>query len=168
MRRLAVVALPVLLGCCVVAGVVACNGENAKDATAAVVGKGIEMGKGTVTGIAEGIAEGRRQGASADGAVVVANADELALHGGARVGEVVTKEGSTTISILVENTGGKPLRATQIAVIVLDKEGVVIPINVVSDELTVPPNAKSRLEVTTSLTADRVGTVRLYGKDLPR
>ncbi len=44
----------------------------AKDASAAMVGKGIEVGKGTVTGIASGIAESRKNAESADGAVVVA------------------------------------------------------------------------------------------------
>jgi len=148
--------------------VVGCTGENAKDATAAVIGKGIEVSKGTVTGIAEGIAEGRKHGESKDGALIVSNADELALHGGARVGEVVAADGKTTIPVLIENTAEQPLRATQIAVIVLDKDGVVVPVDVANGELTVPPRAKARLEVTTAVAPDRVGVVRLYGKDLPR
>ena len=160
--------LRLLASSLVFVSLVGCTGENAKDATAAVIGKGIEVSKGTVTGIAEGVAEGRKHGESKDGALIVSSADELALHGRARLGEVTATAGKTTIPILVENTADQPLRATSIVVIVLDKDGVVIPVDVADGELTVPPRAKARLEVTTAVAPGRVGVVRLYGKDLAR
>ncbi len=145
-----------------------CSGELAKDATAAVVGKGIEVSKSTVSGIAQGIAEGRKHGASADGALVVSTAEELAVYGGARVGDITAADGATTIAVLIENTAEQPLRASRLEVIVLDKDGVVAPTRAAEHEVTVPPRSKVRLEITTALAADRVGTVRLYGKDLVR
>ena len=100
---------------------VACTGETAKDATAAVVGKGIEVGKGTVTGIAAGVEQGRKNAESADGALVVSTDAELKTHGGAKVGAVEADGAGSRVDILVENTTDKPLRATKPEDIVLDK-----------------------------------------------
>ncbi len=145
----------------------ACTGENAKDATAAVVGKGIEVSKGTVTGIAAGIEQGRKQGESADGAL--SSHEELMANGGATLGAIEAAGEGSSVSILVENKSDKPMRATKLSVIVLDKDGVVsenhpgfIP------ELTVPPHAKAKLTVSNALAPDKVGTVRLYNQDVPR
>ncbi len=145
-----------------------CSGEVAKDATAAVVGKGIEVSKGTVTGIAAGIEQGRKQGESADGAVIVSTKEELAALGGAKVGAIDGTDAGSTISILIENAGDKPARATKLDVIILDKDGVVQTGTESAHELTIPPHAKAKLQVKTPLAADLVGTVRLYGQDLAR
>ncbi len=148
--------------------VVGCTGENAKDATAAVVGKGIEVGKGTFTGIAAGVDKGRKQADSADGAVVISNTAELEKSGAARVAGVTGAAGSSVIAVIVENNTEKPMRATGLDVIVLDSDGVVTAAQQSATELTIPPKAKAKLEVTTSLAPEKVGTVRLYGKDLPK
>lgn len=152
----------------VVVVVSACSGETAKDATAAVVGKGIEVSKGAVNGIAAGVEQGRKNAESADGAHIVSTDAELKSTGGARVGEVVADGEGARIDILIENTADKPLRATRLDVIVLDTDGVVATSTVASTELTVPAKAKARLAVTTTLKPEKVGTVRLYGQDLAR
>ncbi len=145
-----------------------CTGENAKDATAAVVGKGIEVGKGTVTGIAAGVEQGRKNAESADGALVVSTDAELKTHGGAKIGAVEADGAGSRVDILVENTSDKPLRATKLEVIVLDKDGVVTPSTLSAFELTVPAKAKAKVSATTSLAPEKVGNVRLYGADLAR
>lgn len=145
-----------------------CTGENAKDATAAVIGKGIEVGKGTVTGIAAGVDEGRKHADSADGAVVISNLAELEKAGGAKIGGVTAHNGGSQIALLIENTTDKPMRASGLNVVVLDSDGVVTNVTPDMATLTVPPRAKAKLEVTTPLAPEKVGTVRLYGKDLPR
>lgn len=145
-----------------------CSGETAKDATAAVVGKGIEVSKGAVTGIAAGVEQGRKNAESADGAHIVSSDAELKLSGGAKLGEVVADGEGARVDILVENTADKPLRATKLDVIVLDKDGVVAASTLTSMELTVPAKAKAKLSVTTTLKPEKVGTVRLYGQDLAR
>lgn len=147
---------------------VACSGENAKQATAAVVGKGIEVSKGTVTGIAAGIEEGRKQGESADGAVIISSAEELATHGGTSMGDVTADGEGSTIAILVSNTGDKPLRLTRMDPLVLDSDSVVVTSRTDHAELTVPPKAKAKLIIHASVAADKVGTVRLFGVDVPR
>ena len=158
-----------MLGACAaLALTVACTGENAKDATAAVVGKGIEVSKGTVTGLVAGVEQGRKNAESADGAQVINSSAELAKVGNAKVSSVTDAGEGAKIDILVENTTDKPLRATKLEVIVLDKDGVVTPATSSAMEITVPPRAKAKVEVTTGLKADKVGTVRLYGQDLPR
>lgn len=146
----------------------ACTGENAKDATAAVVGKGIEVSKGAVTGLAAGVEQGRKNAESADGAWIVSNDAELKAGGGAKLGEVVADGEGAHIDILIENNGDKPMRATKLDVIVLDKDGVVAAATVPHQELTVPAKAKAKLTVTTPLKPEKVGVVRLYGSDLPR
>ncbi|MDP2343740.1 MAG: FxLYD domain-containing protein [Deltaproteobacteria bacterium] len=152
----------------VLALTVGCTGENAKDATAAVVGKGIEMGKGTVTGLAAGVDQGRKNAESADGAHLISSSEELAKIGNAKVSSVTDVGEGAKIDILVENTTDKPLRATKLEIIVLDKDGVLTPSTTNHVEVTVPPHAKAKVEVNTGLKADKVGTVRLYGQDLPR
>jgi hypothetical protein len=147
---------------------VACSGETTKDVTGAVVGKAIEVGKGTATGIAEGVEQGRKNAESADGAVIISNADELAKVGGVTLGEVAPAGEQAKVAILVENKGDKPARVTNIAVIALDTDGVVIPTTPSSSEVTVPPHAKSRYEFTAAAKAEKVKTVRFYGKDVPR
>lgn len=146
----------------------ACTGETAKDATAAVVGKGIEVGKGAVTGIAAGVEEGRKNAASADGAAIVASAAELSAKGGAKLGAIETDAAGARIDILIENTTDAPLRATKLDVIVLDRDGVVTPTTASAAELTVPAKAKAKLTLTTALPPEKVGTVRLYGVDVAR
>ena len=145
-----------------------CTGENAKDATAAVVGKGIEVGKGTVTGLAAGVEEGRKKAESADGAQIIDSSAELQKLGGARVSNVADVGAGAKIDILVENTTDKPLRASRLDIIVLDKDGVLTPSSPSATELTIPARAKAKVEVMTGIKADKVGTVRLYGTDLPR
>jgi hypothetical protein len=160
-----------LLSLVVVCGatLVACSGELAKDATAAVVGKGIEVSKGAVTGIASGIEQGRKQGESADGALIVSTSAELSAHGGAKLGTVEASGEGSAITILIENTTDKPMRLTRAEVIVLDKEGVVAESHLANQQdLTVPPRAKAKLVATAALAADKVGVVRLNGQDLDR
>jgi len=162
MHRL--LSLVVLSGCAV-----GCSGEVAKDATAAVVGKGIEVSKGAVTGIASGIEQGRKQGESADGALIISTAAELAAHGGARVGSIEASGEGSAVTILVENTTDKPMRVAKLEVIVLDKDGVLSESHVNNQhELTVPPRAKAKLVATSPLAADKVGVVRLNGQDLAK
>jgi hypothetical protein len=146
----------------------ACTGENAKDATAAVVGKAIEVGKGTATGIASGVEEGRKSAESVDGAVVVSNADELGKNGGAKVGEVTASGAGSRVTVLFENTGEKPMRVTHIDVLALDKDGVVIPTTIIEGtEVTVPAKAKAKYQFAANGAPDQVKTVRIYGKDIP-
>lgn len=146
-----------------------CTGETAKDATSAVVGKAIEVGKGTATGIASGVEAGRKNAESADGAIVVSNAEELAQHGGAALGEVTAAgDAAATVAVLFENKGDQPMRVTKIDVLALDGGGVVIPVQAGAAELTVPAHAKAKYTFTVSGASDSVKTVRVYGKDIAK
>ena len=158
----------VLASLITLSAVVGCNGENAKSATAAVVGKGIEVSKGTVTGIAAGIEEGRKQGESADGALIVSNGDELKANGGVSFGDVAANGEESDITLLVENTSDKPMRLTKLAVVVLDTDGIAIDNRPAHVEMTVPAKAKARLLIHAKVASEKVGTVRLYGVDVPR
>jgi hypothetical protein len=152
----------------VTVAIAACSGETAKDATSAVVGKAIEVGKGTATGIATGVEEGRKHADSADGAVVVSNAEELWQHGGASVGEVTPNGEHATVGVLFDNSGEKPMRVTKIDVIVLDNNGVMVPTSGGAGELTVPAKAKARYTFSAAAKPEQVKTVRVYGKDLTK
>jgi ABC-type sugar transport system substrate-binding protein len=88
--------------------------------------------------------------------------------GGAKLGEVVADGEGAHIDVLIENSGDKPMRATKLDVIVLDKDGVVAAASIPQQELTVPAKAKAKLTVTTPLKPEKVGVVRLYGSDLAR
>jgi hypothetical protein len=146
-----------------------CSGEVAKDATAAVVGKSIEVGKSTVTGIASGIQEGRKNAASADGALIVSTADELKAHGGGLLGGITAAGDGADVAVLIENKGDQPMRVTGLDVLVLDTDGVVLrPSTPPEREVTVPPHAKARVVVAVPVSPHKVGVVRLFGVDVAR
>ncbi|HNH47698.1 MAG TPA: hypothetical protein PKY30_11700, partial [Myxococcota bacterium] len=56
-----------------------------KDITSTIVGGTIGTSKEIVTGVKEGVEEGRKQGESLDGAVIVTTPDELRANGAVSV-----------------------------------------------------------------------------------
>ncbi len=163
MRRLpaalALLALPLL----------ACTGDFFKSCTAWVVGSTVKTTKEVGSGVVEGIAEGRKAGASVDGAVLVGSMSELAAHGDLRVQKVEPAgEGACKVVLALENRGEAPLRFLNLEVVALDSDGFLVrPSGHVPGEATVPPRAKDRLEVEFPIAAERVGVVRVWSVDLP-
>ena len=152
-----------------------CKGENAKDATAAVVGKTVEMTKGIGSGIGDGIEKGRKQTISADGSKVlslpaeVMEAVDIAVYEispgkprGANVVVAVTNKTATPVHLIgLQAQGGALL---------IDKEGFSTPLlenapGQLGEAIVVPPNAKVKATLVFQGDAEKVAGVRLWGKD---
>lgn len=56
---------------------ISCDGDFAKKTASGITKKTVELGKGTLTGIAEGIDEGRKSAESSDDAKIVTRDEEL-------------------------------------------------------------------------------------------
>lgn len=148
-----------------------CSGDMWRSCTAAVVGKTVETSKEVGTGIVEGIQDGRKAGESVDGAAIVSSLAELNGLGTATLYSVEPgpSDGTSTVTIAIENTGEKPLRVTEISIDLLDDEGFVQrPQDKNSRELTVPPHAKDRASAVFGVPPRKVGEVRLWGQPLAK
>lgn len=148
---------------------VGCQGSQAKQATATVVGKVVELGKGTTAGVAEGLSEGREAGDSVDGARVVNTWEELTEDGDVVVHRVEHKEGRTTVTLAVANRGDVPLRVAELRVLALDEDGFALkPTSASLHAVTVPPKARERITVVFDAPAGKLKAVRVYDHDLDK
>ncbi len=145
-----------------------CNSENAKGATAALVGTAVEVSKGTATGIVEGVIEGRKAGESADGAAIVTTWAELEKVGSVAVFDVKGEGDTANVVLAVENKGEVPLRISNMKVLGLDGDGFVVkPTSAGTASLTVPPKSKVRHKSTFAVAVKNLKSVRVFNHDLP-
>lgn len=149
-------------------GLLACSGDLLRSCTSTVVGETVEAGKGLSRGVSEGIEEGRKQGASIDGATIVASGADLVGLGDIAVFSVAAEEGGCVATVALSNDSDGPLRFIRIKAAGLDVDGFVIePESSVPAEFTVPPHAKDRILLDFALPPDRLGQVRFWERDLP-
>ncbi len=141
-----------------------------KEATKVATEKVVKVTKDTVTGISEGIREGRKTGASPDEAQVVSNQAELKGLGSLQLSPVRANAKNSEhceIDIIVANTSERPLRLTGVKIVALDKEGFAHQASSSWNELTVIARAKAKKAVGFSVTKDKLKTVRIWGQDYP-
>src|SRR5688572_12844512 len=103
-----------------------CTGERAKEATSTVIGKAVELGKGTASGIAEGVEEGRKGAPSADGAIVVMKWEELGTNGDITVLGKKGEGTSTVVELALENKSDAPLRLAGVEILGFDADGFTL------------------------------------------
>jgi hypothetical protein len=155
------VVVPLSLACLLAA----CSGDNAEKAASGAVSKAVELAKGAATGASKGVEEGRKASTSVDGAVIVSSGEELRA---ALTGNVLaTKEDeSTQVTLGFANDGGAPVRVTELSqgnhVTGLDSDGYACSTLHASDEFTVPPKAKLKVELSFQCADKALATVRLY------
>lgn len=147
-----------------------CSADAWRGCTSTVVGTSIETTKEVTTGISEGFEDGRRKGASADGANVAFNAQDLAGKGLITVRSVIGtgEDRQTAVVIAVENSTDEILRLVGLEAEVLDVEGFVVrPQGRPPGEFNVPAKAKDKFELIFPVEASRVGKVRIWGQEVP-
>jgi hypothetical protein len=147
---------------------IACSGDWMRSCTSTVVGETVEAGKEVTKGVVEGIEDGRKQGASVDGATLVSSWAELEAVGSLVVFDLTAEGEGCLVTLAVVNDGEGPLRLTNLAISGLDVDGFVL--TATSDapsQVTVPAHAKDKVQVRFSVQPDRLGVVRIWGKDLP-
>ncbi len=169
LRRMLLVPLVILVS--------ACKGETAKDVTATVVGKAVEVTKGAGSGVVAGIAEGRKGAESADGSKTLSKPDEVfastelqvievkpASPKGVEVVLAVTNKVAQPIHLLgLQDGGGAQL---------VDKEGFFTPLlagapGQLGASINVPPSAKVKATLIFEGDAAKAAQVRLWGREFP-
>lgn len=144
-----------------------------KETTSGVVSEVVKGVKDTAAGVAEGVKEGRKEGESSDGAVIVADGDDLRKHLEVSVFElraVAGKPAESEIVLALSNSGERAVRlaglSAENAVLLIDKEGFSHDVAVSGPkELTVPPKAKVRMHFTAAVAPAQAATFRLWLQD---
>jgi hypothetical protein len=144
----------------------ACTGERAKEATSTVIGKAVELGKGTASGIAEGVEEGRKGAPSADGAIVVMKWEELGTNGDITVLGKKGEGTSTVVELALENKGDAPLRLAGVEILGFDADGFTLNPTSPAIDQTIPPKAKAKATVSFAAEPAKVAKIRVWTHDL--
>lgn len=162
--------------------VTACSGENAQKATARLTEKTVEIGKGALSGIEQGIEKGRKSADSPDHAIIVTNYADLekALTVEVLNVETVTDNTSTEpfsrITLGLGNVAHVPVRVSGFnltgIVLAVDKDGYTAPLSQKSEfehaaDTTVPPNAKIKVAFEFKVKSSELVSIRLFQHDFP-
>ncbi|MCP3058773.1 hypothetical protein LXT21_08320 [Myxococcus sp. K38C18041901] len=168
MRRLLLAPLLLL--------VPACKGETAKDVTATVVGKTVEVAKGAGSGVVEGFNEGRKGAASADGSRTLSTAEEVNANTELSVLEAkASNGGGVEVVLAVTNKTAEPLHLLGLheggGAQLLDKDGFATPLQARSpgqsaDSIKVPPSVKVKASIYFDGEAEKAAKVRVWGREL--
>ena len=146
----------------------ACSGDLLRSCTSAVVGETVEATKEVTKGVSEGIADGRKKGASVDGAHLVSTWEELDGVGEITVFAVEPEAEGAKVVLAVANAADAPMRIIRLEVGALDVDGFVLKAERgAPTEITVPAAAKDKLEVRFGVPPEKLGTIRVWGRDLP-
>lgn len=144
--------------------------ENVSDAVSGV----ISIGKDTLSGVQKGIEDGRKDGESLDGAIIIGNQKELKQY---NVSLSVSKINKITGSIyeivmVVRNNESQPVRLINLSkahqVILLDDEGFASNLkSIVSDaHITVPAKAAIRSTWRFTDVNGKPDVLRIYEEDI--
>ncbi|MCP3105456.1 hypothetical protein LZ198_42005 [Myxococcus sp. K15C18031901] len=166
MRRLLLAPLLLLL---------ACKGETAKDVTATVVGKTVEVAKGAGNGVMEGLKEGRKGAASSDGSRTLSTSEEVFAQSDVAVLEAKPGEGGgVEVVLAVTNKTAEPLHLLGLheggGAQLIDREGFATPLKSHSpgqstDSIKVPPSVKVKASIFFEGEAAKAAKVRLWGRE---
>jgi len=170
----------VLVGCLLLSGVAFAEDDQDKekstvsDVTKSVMSNIVSFGKNLVDGAADGVTEGRKDGQSVDGAIVVSNLKELDEHLEVRIlGVSEHKENQAAVELGFRNSNDIPVRVIDLrddgAVIVIDGEGYAS--NLASGnpaDVTVPEKAGKKQVFYFNVQAVKVKQIRIHGKTLTR
>jgi hypothetical protein len=143
-----------------------CTGERAKEATSTVIGKAVELGKGTASGIAEGVEEGRKEAPSADGAAVVTKWADLAAHGDITVIGKAANNGSAVVDLAIENKGDAPIRLSGVEILGFDADGFTLTPTTPAIDQTVPAKAKVKAQVAFATEPTKVAKIRVWDHEI--
>ena len=141
-----------------------CGGDWIKNLTSKAVAGGVKTRKGVMAGIADGANEGRKEGESLDGALLVDSFDAFAENGTLTIRRV--DQDAAAVEIIVANQAEKPMRLMGLQPLGLDAEGFAQkPVEVDDHGGGVPARAKKRVLVHFAADAPPVEKVRLWTKD---
>jgi hypothetical protein len=150
-----------------------CRGETAKETASTVTKKTVEVGKSTLSGVAEGIDEGRKAAESSDGALLVTNLEELKERLKVEIDSVVTADTNVvSVIIVLGNDNDRPVRVTNLgnkgALLLLDQERFASELSRNLDDITVPEQAKVKVMLSFKKSGNAAPSVlRIWGEEFP-
>lgn len=160
-----------------------CHAQNdkSKESSVSETAKGVvsnivTFGKNLVDGASDGVTEGRKEGQSKDGAIVISNLEELEKNIELKVLSVSgTDDGFTEIEVGFKNDNTKPVRVIKLAeaesVLVIDNDGYANNIAIGKNnptEITIPNNAGRKVKFVFKVQQKSVKEIRILGKTLSK
>lgn len=148
-----------------------CSGEKTRKTTSKVTGKTVENIKGMLTGVVDGVEEGRKQTIGLDGALVVTTKEDLAGKVGISVYRLEDNpSGNAMLTFALSNQLDVPVRVSGLAqghnMVMLDPEGFAITLVSRERDITIPPRAKERAAFIFGAPASQCKTFRLFGEEV--
>ena len=168
MKRHPLDTLPSLsLGALLVASLLACSGDQCKNATKSVVSKTTKGSKNMVKGAIEGVEEGRKDHDPLGGTLVVTSMAQLRKLGGVSVHQI-TSQGtdSSEVTLAFENTQDKPLKVQSFTLSATDRDGFAQKVSKSTSNVTVPPNAKVKFDFKVSTPKENLGKIQVWGTEV--
>jgi hypothetical protein len=161
----------------------ACSGDKPQEASqddgtiksgvASVVSGAVSATKDVVTGISQGVDEGRQSGASLDGAVVILNQEDFQKLASVSVLRIEERaSGEYMVTIGVKNDGDRPLRVSNLMssgnLVLLDEDGFAYrpsQSSLLGGEITVLPKSGERARLLFEEVELKPKALRIYQVD---
>ncbi len=142
--------------------------ESAKSVVSSVV----KFGKEVLSGVSDGVTEGRKTGESGDGAIIVSNQNELEQFLEVSIlSKTADGEKSVNVELGFKNSGYRPVRVINLkdknAIIVVDKDGYATGLSSHNDnpfDITVPEQAAVKQMFNFNVPEESAFTIRIWGK----
>jgi hypothetical protein len=145
--------------------------ESMKD----MVSGAVSSGKDAISGIKDGIEDGRKSGESIDGAIIITDKTSLLKYAAVSV-QKVEKLSPTQykLTVVFRNNSDKVVRLTNLneqkSLQLLDQDGFVSyiggPLKAVDSDVTIPEKAATRVRYEFSDVEGMPTTLRLYGMEV--
>lgn len=128
-------------------------------------------GKDALTGVQEGIDDGRKSGSSVDGALIIYDKENLAKYTTIKV--LSTEEINETtylVTLAVKNTSDTVIRLTNLNhknnLYAIDADDFVAYLDKLQEDVTLPAATATKLRLTFVKAEGKPHIVRLYGQDI--
>lgn len=132
----------------------------------------ISTSKDAISGIKEGITDGRKQGASADGSIIISTTEEMKPYVTFKVRKIENPDNNRyTLTLIFTNQHEQPVRLINLhddqAVLLLDEDRITSPLVLQksNDEVTIPRNAATRVQWTFDNVETEPAFLRIYNTE---
>lgn len=136
----------------------------------------ISLGKNLITGVSEGVTDGRKSGEAVDGAIIVSNLAELEQHIETQLLTITNADNNTVVAeFAFRNSGKSAIRLINLeaqgALLIMDREGFAYNLAATAAnplEITIPERSAVKRKFLFEGKAEEMKLVRLWGKDFTR
>ncbi|WP_272538563.1 hypothetical protein [Providencia sp. PROV197] len=127
--------------------------------------------KDALSGLKEGIDEGRASGSSIDGAIIIYDIENLNKHTDVKVtsSEKIT-DGEYLLTVAIKNKSDSAIRLTNLNdknnIFILDQDGFTSYLSTVQNDISIPKRAASKVKFKFSAVDETPSVLRLYDLDI--